>query len=165
MSWTTPPDFTGVIDDADWTIYANDLRFLHTPPACVLERSTSQNISYATDTAITFTTEAADTDGMHSNVSNTSRITFQTRGRYFTSAIMIYAFNNTSARRAFIRLNGTTFETSENLPETADGLADLNPHTTDDYAAADYVELMAYQLSGGTLAVTAATFAASWVGD
>ncbi|MCC6743434.1 MAG: hypothetical protein IT175_06200 [Acidobacteria bacterium] len=152
------------MDNADWTIYANDLRFLHTPPACVLERDANQNIAYATDTAITFTTETADTDGMHSNVSNTSRITFQTAGRYFTSGLMGYAQNLTSARRAYIYKNGTTFQVSENMPDTADGLAYLNPHTTDYYTASTYVELMAYQLSGGTLAVTVATFAASWVG-
>lgn len=56
---------------------------------CILANSTTQSIPNNTDTAITWNTETVDTDGFHSTVSNTSRITIPSgkAGKYLINMV------------------------------------------------------------------------------
>jgi hypothetical protein len=102
----------------------------------------------------TFDTEDYDTDGYHSTVSNTSRLTVPAgkAGKYEISCIM--TFNKTSAtgvRAAQFVKNGTI---GMYFPEIAGSTAiyagqQLSWFTT--LAVSDYIEVQAYQNSGGNL--------------
>lgn len=115
----------------------------------------SGNISVVTGgsgTALTFDSERWDTDGMHSTSSNTGRITATRAGQYIITAHVRFAANGTGARSLLIRLNGTTFIANAFYPAVAGGdNTDVSVATLYQLAASDYVEVVAYQSSGGAL--------------
>ena len=75
---------------------------------CGLRQSSGQSISSATQTDVTFDTENFDTDGYHSTVSNTARITIPTgkSGYFLVNARVAFASNSTGTRAMWIRLDG-----------------------------------------------------------
>lgn len=119
----------------------------------------SANISLTSgaDTALTFDTERYDTDTIHSTSSNTGRLTATTAGKYTISGTAAFAANATGARGLGIRLNGTTFIALARVPAVAGGTDITSLTVTTDYnlSATDYVELIGYQTSGGSLNVLA----------
>jgi len=121
----------------------------------------SANISTPnnTDTVLSFDSERYDTDTIHDNVTNNSRLTATTAGKYLIVANFRFAANATGHRRAFIRLNGATpialmrIETETSGPQyTAMILT-----TIYDLSATDYVEVVVKQNSGGALNIEAAS--------
>jgi hypothetical protein len=116
------------------------------------------NISCATGTGVTLTfdSERYDTDTIHSTSSNTSRLTATTAGKYHITGQVMFANNTTGARGLVIKLNNTTELAHVRMP-TVGGtdVSIVNISTTYDLAATDYVELLAYQTSGGNLNVVA----------
>lgn len=78
---------TGAVAPAAWgDVIRDDLEHLADPPQCSVRASVAQAISTNTLTLLTADTEFYDTDAMHSTVSNTSRITCNTPGRYSVEA-------------------------------------------------------------------------------
>ena len=78
---------------------------------CALNISTSgQSIATNTGTSILFDTEVIDTDGFHSNVTNTDRITIPAgkAGKYLVTAAITMSANSTGARVVNIAKNGST---------------------------------------------------------
>lgn len=72
---------------------------------------------------------------------------------------------DTTERQVFVRLNGATDLVSQNQDATNADVCRMNIGDTQyQLAAGDYVELTAYQLSGGALNVTAAEFWMSRLG-
>lgn len=125
---------------------------LANPPACRVRRTTAQSINTATVTAITFDAERTDTDTMHSTSSNTSRITITTSGRYHVYGNVAYAANATGIRYTAIRLNGTTVVVEDaRAPAGAGDATIVSIDTSYLFSAGDYVELVAFQTSGGAL--------------
>ena len=118
----------------------------------------TQTINNTTVTAITFGAESYDTDTLHDTSSNTSRITVPSAlaGKWrFTFHTGIYSGNNgTGIRAVWLRKNGTTDVIGSeirlnpvlNLQVAGIGSADVA------MAASDYMEVVIYQSSGGTLA-------------
>jgi len=131
----------------------NRMRYLNT--LCSVYRTTTQAISDSTVTAIGFDAEEVDTDGMHDNATNNSRITIQLAGKYFVFGQIDYESNvgsTTDARHARIHKNGAEFLTSANdfvLNNT--GLCVMQVSVLMSLAVNDYLELNAYQVSGGNL--------------
>jgi len=120
----------------------------------VSEDTSAQSIPNNTHTSVTFTAEFIDTDGFHSTVTNTSRITIPSGkdGKYRVFGQVTYNSNGTGNRRASIAKNGTRVRQTINNPTatascfaTAEGILSL--------VAGDYVEVQAYQNSGGALDV------------
>jgi hypothetical protein len=114
-----------------------------------------QTIATATWTAITFDSERYDTDSIHSTVSNTSRLTCQTDGKYIISGNVAWVAQATGDRRLEIYLNGSTTIAREggNVPG---GSAFVQSITTIyNLSATDYVELRVLQTTGGNLNVLA----------
>lgn len=74
---------------------------------CVITRTTDQSIPNNTNTNVTFPTEIADTDGFHSTVSNTDRITIPSGlgGYYICTANLEYNGSTTGYRFMAITLN------------------------------------------------------------
>ena len=118
---------------------------------CKVYNSANQSITTATATVLTFDTEDYDNDTMHSTVSNTSRITLTTGGRYLLMGKVQFASNATGTRRVRIVLNGITVLAEVQVPASNVGVVTLPILTVDTFAAADYVELEVYQDSGGAL--------------
>jgi hypothetical protein len=118
--------------------------------------SANQTIATGTATAVTFDTEQYDPNGMHSTVSNTSRLTCQVAGKYHIYGGTFWDANTTGIREWFIRLNGSTILSylSTNPVGSGGGTSQIIS-TTYALAVSDYVELLAKQTSGGNLNILA----------
>ena len=109
-----------------------------------------------TDTAITFNAEEFDTDGFHDNSTNNSRITIPSGkgGKYLIIAQVSFATSSVGNRAVSINLNGAnTINFIQHAPSPTFGyrgsaMAILN------LSAADYIEVIASQISGGSLNVS-----------
>lgn len=104
-----------------------------------------QTITSGSSTAVIFDTERYDTDTIHDNSTNNTRLTATTAGKYvITGHVRWEAVNTTGHRQLVIRVNGTTAIACVR-DISPDGT--LNTHqsitTIWDLAATDYVELMA----------------------
>lgn len=150
-----------------------------TPCGCGFEgarvRSTSdQAIPDNTQTPLSFDTVNFDTDVMFS-LSSPTRLTIQTAGKYLLTGNVLFAANATGQRQTNIARNGDQasgiFLGRNVFPaNTVPGLGTaVNVVAVWDFAAAEYVQLLALQSSGGSLnvlfsAVYTASFSALRVG-
>ena len=150
------PDATFAAVDAntlDDGIYA-----AHLMPAVRAYHNTNQSINNTTLTALALNSERFDQAGgaastQHDTSSNNSRLTCRFAGIYDIRGLAEFANNSTGARELVIRLNGVD-EIGSVLVMTAVGfvtLLSVSAHWA--MAVNDYVELMAYQSSGGALNV------------
>ena len=91
--------------------------------------------------AIPFDTESFDTDTMHNTVTNNSRITFTTAGKYMVGGYV--ATDGNAIARAQIRLNGSTLMSAIGIgnagSSTQNGAIVATPYV---FSASDYVELL-----------------------
>lgn len=118
-------------------------------PTCRAYATAQQTIGSASQTPINFPAENFDTDTMHDNVTNNSRITIKTAGKYVIAGMAMW--NPFVANRVFSRivLNNTTNLTG--AEESGNNLAFLTQSLSAIYTFAvnDYVELQVYQNSVG----------------
>ncbi|HEX5997276.1 MAG TPA: hypothetical protein VFY84_19220 [Jiangellales bacterium] len=129
------------------------LSFLLARPIFRGRQTAAQTLTTSTFTAITLGTEDVDSAGGHSTVTNTSRYTGQYAGWYSGSGGAGFASNATLNRAADLRVNGTV------LDGTQSNIASLSSSTTQLVISSelfflnvsDYVELFAFQSSGGNL--------------
>lgn len=124
--------------------------------------STNQSVANATLVAVTFDTEDLDTNGMYSTGTNPSRITIQRKGSYLVVGQIDYAASATGTKYAYIRKNGTDYNAfqggyAQTAVETGVNVSSF----LDTLAIGDYLELIAYQSSGGALNVLSG--AATWM--
>jgi hypothetical protein len=162
---------TGAYLNATITSLGN---FVLGKPVFAAWQSTAQSLANNVYVPLTFTSETIDRDNGHSNVTNPSRYTAQTAGYYLFNGQIQYAANVTGARRALWYVNGALpvnngggfFSTSSTLlAATATVIA---PPLFVYLAVGDYVELNAFQNSGGALLTVAAggvfsTMSGIWV--
>lgn len=99
--------------------------------------------------SLTFNSEFWDTDGMHSTSVNTGRLTFQRAGMYSLSGSIWWTGNATGSRGVGFIKNATPIW-QVMAPATA-GWHYQTIHTDYHFAVNDYVELRAFQDSGGNL--------------
>ncbi len=119
---------------------------------CRVRLTANQSIANSTDQAITFTEETYDTDGYHSNVTNTSRLTIPSgkAGYYQINANIMWAANGTGIRDFNIYQNGVRnqYYTANPQSSNSQGMA----MSTILYGAVgDYFEVYVFQNSGGAL--------------
>lgn len=115
--------------------------------------STAQSLGTSTtSTVLTLDTEAVDSDGGHSTVTNTSRYVCQTAGLYYVSGAVTFATNGTGTRTLQVFLNGAgiTGSAIQAAPSASNG-ASVFTATFVQLAVNDYVELATWQNSGSTL--------------
>jgi hypothetical protein len=118
--------------------------------------SAAISVNNATATALTFNSERYDTDSIHSTSANTSRLTCTRAGKYVIVGHVAFASNATGLRTVSIRLNGSaTIIAAQNAVPISGDETIFSIATIYDLAVGDYVELYAYQSSGGALNVTA----------
>lgn len=162
MSWTTPPTWTTGhnLTAADLNTYLSDnLDALAGPDRARAYRSSNYSFSDSTWDAIPLGAETFDSNGLHSNSSNTSRITAQVAGPYYVCAGVRWLSNSTGDRRAQIRKNaggssasGTRLAATTGRAATGE-VTELSLATIVELGVGDYVEVFGYQTSGGALSI------------
>jgi hypothetical protein len=123
---------------------------------CVLTQSNStQSVATNTATNITFNTEAIDTDGYHSTVTNTDRITIPSTkvGKYLVTAGIAMEANTTGARVVKIQKNGSVvYETG--FPASSAGNTSFGQLSfVIDLASGDYINTAMFHTAGVSLNV------------
>lgn len=130
-------------------------------PAVRVFHNASQNTTSGVSLALAFNSERFDQAGgasstMHDTVTNNSRLICRYAGIYYIAGNWNMAANASGQRQIQIRLNGATnIATSLILPSGTYGTI-TTISTVYSLAVNDYVELIAFQDSGSTLAITSA---------
>ncbi|MGW0805278.1 hypothetical protein [Nonomuraea sp. NPDC002799] len=134
------------------------INFLKARPHAVMRRLSAQSIPHNTHTAIAWTAEDIDSDFGHSTLTQPERYTAVSEGIYHLTATVIFGGNATGRRDAYFRLNGDTtrrWGQTVGFPAQAGASPDIGLiiATHMKLAVGDYVEVIAYQNSGGALNV------------
>jgi hypothetical protein len=148
----------------------NTGNFLLNPPLFVGTQTSAQSIpnTGSSWTAIGLNTETIDSYTGHDNVTNNSRYTAQVAGSYLVCGVVAYATNTTGVRAARIHYNGNVIQGSAQMTLASPG-TNLTGVTTPIRAVpmsvGDYVEVAAWQNSGGSLNTATASDLSSglWV--
>jgi hypothetical protein len=122
-----------------------------------VKKTANQSIANATETVLTFDDETFDTDGYHSNVTNSGRLTVPAgkAGYYNIYFCIQWDVNATGDREVSLYINGTsTGLCGSNQAGDATIYTFLTGSTTYYLAEGDYVQLTGYQDRGGALNAT-----------
>lgn len=163
----------GTLTAALWNSNIRDAgNFYLGVPHVILTQGTIQAIATGTFTGLLFDVEVRDNDGVHSTVTNTSRITCVTAGWYEFGGNVGWAANASAlSRRSRWAINGTAVNGTEVTSIPITGAASYPAKTDSAFlTAGDYLELHAFQDTGANLntAVTGAAISrvwAKWVGQ
>ena len=154
---------------ADGVIWATPATPSPTFVGASVYRTTDQTISNGTYTIITFDAETYDSDGFHSTVTNTGRMTVPSgkAGKYLISGFAGFGANASGYRLIRLQKNGSTISYFSNLPFTGDTNTVQLSYAID-LAVGDYIEINAYQNSGGNIGIVGTsqytTFQVSYLG-
>ena len=112
--------------------------------------SATQSINDSTITAVTFDSESYDTSSIHDTGSNTSRLTASATGYWRLTGGTTWDSNTTNLRYLWWRIDGTT-EVDGGMVTGSPAATSLAQITTVTLSltSGQYVELIAYQTSGG----------------
>ncbi len=134
-----------------------DRQLLVMRSSCRVYHSTSQSVPDATWKALSMDSERWDPSGMHDPVTNNSRITIQRAGEYLCGGSIVIASSAAGPRRIVaVWLNGVETGTSIATQEMHVGAAyavQISCGTDYEFVEGDYIELGAFQNSGGPLNV------------
>lgn len=140
------------------TRMAGQNRFRYLNAMVKAKRTTNQTLTTATWTAIGLDSEDFDTDAMHDNITNNSRVTFNLAGKYAIHGFGSFANNTTVGYRLIgLRLNGVTFIAMQQTGPL-EGTRTPRGAVSDVISAivGDYVELVAFQDTGADLVFSSA---------
>lgn len=151
---TQPAAGTSYITAALWTAGPKALGdFTLNPPIAYVYQTTTQSIPNSAWTSVAMDASRVDTDNGHSNVTNNSRYTCQIAGIYRIKGHVVFNSNITGGRSGRIAKNGTVIQGSESYESQAVATFGQSAYaeTVISLAFGDYVELQAFQSSGGAL--------------
>lgn len=133
-----------------------DVAFLKNPPSFVGTQSVTQNIGNSVWVSVSIDTTQYDNYTGHSNVTNNSRYTCQLAGWYTVNGVISYSANGTGSRAARISVNGSPISGGCGfiVPPSANAAGVVTPTRDIQLNVNDYVEIQAWQSSGGTLATS-----------
>ncbi len=154
---------TGTIPPASWGDAIRDnFQTLATRPAASVSSAIAQAVTTGgTGEQLACATEAYDTDGMHSNVTNNTRLTIVTAGLWLFTATALFANDTTGNRGLSFRIDDTT--NTERMLVPASGGANSTVLTATMFAvftAGQWVEVRATHSKGSDLNVTCTEFSA-----
>lgn len=137
-------------------------------PAARARPISNPALANATSTAIDLGNETFDTGGVHSTTTDPSRLTAPIDGYYTVSGEAVFSADPDGSRQVLLRKNDGLGPIAGGLT-LATGVSDPTavPVTTIvELDAGDYVELEAFQSSGGSLTVVASRtyLAMAWIG-
>jgi hypothetical protein len=112
-----------------------------------------QNSTSGAVLTVALNSELYDTDTIHDNSSNNSRLTCKTAGKYLIIANLTFAVHVTGVRYIDIYFGGATVLASLRILPNGSQDDDLCVSTIYSLAENEYVELRAYQNSTATVAV------------
>jgi hypothetical protein len=130
----------------------------------------AQSIPNATNTIMTFNSEAWDTDGFHSTSSNTSRITIPAGlgGKYLVIMNTMPDLSATGGRNMELFKNGSRLIICNSIAGNGSQYVGLQATFVVDLVATDYIEIMVNQDRGSALnfsrAANQAPFSATYLG-
>lgn len=123
-------------------------------PSARAYHNANQSITTATNTALAFNSERFDTDTIHDTVTNNSRLTCKTAGKYLIQASLEWAPNATGRRLSQLLLNNTNIiDRDDRRPVDAVYPVYNKLACIYDLAVNDYIEVQVLQDSGGALNV------------
>lgn len=127
--------------------------FLFNPPIFTGYQSAAQSIANATFVSLGFDTNEVDTYSGHSTVTNNTRYTAQVAGWYEVTGMICFTTNNAGERRGQFMKNGSAIIASQpvgvSTAVSSSGL--VMPARKVSLIVGDYVEMQAWQNSGGAL--------------
>ena len=119
--------------------------------SCRAEHLAAQSIPNTTWTTLSLSSEVWDTNDIHDNATNNSRLTCKVAGYYFPIGFVQWAANATGRRLIRILKNGTTAMSQAEFVARSDGAASCFTLSLINLAVNDYIELQVYQSSGAAL--------------
>jgi len=127
--------------------------------AAKISKSATQSLTTGVAAAITFDTEAFDTQGFHSTSVSTDLFTIPTGGAglYHIQYSICFDANATGLRQAVIWKNGSALAATRVSPAPAGEYTQISVSTIDVAAGGDTYQLQCLQTSGGALNVINAT--------
>ena len=160
-----PIGTTGQVLTADTTVSPYKVKWASAGTSfvgCRLTKSASQTISNSTDTALTWDTETYDTDGFHSTVSNTDRITIPSgkTGYYLVEFRCTWVDADVGVRRHRIKKNAGGTVVMNFHQAAADDNNNQSAQMSDVIylSATDYIYAEVRQNSGGNMDVLSDAF-------
>lgn len=133
-------------------------------PAARVTQVSSTTLSSGTEAVIPMASETFDTDTMHSTVTNTSRLTAITSGKYLIMGQATFASNSIGYRRLRILLNGATAIGEFRAAPVPGNSVTFQVRALYSLAAGEYVELAAFQNCLTTLNASSCWLAAYKIG-
>ena len=115
-----------------------------TIPSCCVYHNAAQSIPYNAWTTLNFNLEIWDSESMHDNSINNSRITLTTPGKYLIYANVRWATDATGRRLIKLLRNGALIGQHELPPLTSVGTF-MHFAVTDVFTANQYVQVQVYQ--------------------
>lgn len=112
------------------------------------EHNAAQSIPNITPTALNFNSELFDTDAIHDNSTNNTRLTCKTAGVYLIIGQVGFASNSTGVRQTAFRLNGTTYLAFSSVGASPNYAARHMLSTVYPLAVNDYLEIIVYHEAG-----------------
>jgi len=120
--------------------------------SCRAEHSAAQSIPNNAWTTLSFSSEAWDTNNIHDNATNNSRLTCKVAGYYLVIGFCQWVSNSTGRRLIRIQKNGTTTMFQAEVTISAANIYAPMDITGFLYLAVnDYIELQVFQTSGAAL--------------
>ncbi|MBA7707028.1 hypothetical protein ES703_115889 [subsurface metagenome] len=113
--------------------------------------NTTQPAPTVTETTLAFNSERYDTDGIHDNAVNNSRLTCKTAGVYVIVAQVRFSVSATGYRIVKIRYNDTTVIGYYKLNVVNASHVTISATTIYPLSVDDFVTCTVYQVSGGSL--------------
>jgi hypothetical protein len=153
---TWAPSITTETTAANFNARLRDtINFLKATPLCVLRKNSNQTISNDSWTGLTWQTEDIDSDNGHSTVTDTNRYTAQTAGYYLFASTVEFVGNGSGFRqvRFSVSSGAVVGEHSIIMNGTGANTADINTCAYAFMNIGDWVQVEAYQNSGGSLDV------------
>jgi hypothetical protein len=132
-----------------------------------MAKATSTGLIGVADNTLTTVglgSEDFDTDGLHDNATNNSRLTAKVDGKYLVTAYANWSINSSGTRQLRLARNSTTIAQVQQPGFTAGGVSQI---ATDLIAlsAGHYVEMHVYQNSGSTTSIASASLSMVYVGE
>lgn len=137
-----------------WGVASITTRHIGRLPAAQIARGSNQTIANSTSVAIAFDQETIDFNTMHDSAVNNTRLVATTAGVYcIAGGFWIAPSAGGTQRIATLRRGGTESIADHNAVPHATAARRLNVAAVRYLAAGDYIELTAFQDSGGNLDV------------
>lgn len=123
----------------------------HFQPAARVFHNAAQSIATSTTTTLAFNSERFDTDTIHDTVTNNSRLTCKTAGKYLIGGNVEWSGGTGANSQIQVFLNAATVIAYDVMAGGSAEHSRLAITTFYDLAVNDFVELRVFQASGGSI--------------